>query len=167
MKFFEKKKQKDKTFKQMPKNLKKKLNLNYLDITNLTYPVGKYGLPALACDIDVYPDHIALYNNPKDYHKTDNTAVAFYLFDNVFDGEDGLYNAIYFDNEKRLKEFKKRFEGVKFFISPDYSQLGDIDLIENLNMKLDGIQELQTLHLNREPLGLLNEDEWEIVEPNT
>ena len=133
MKKFEKKKRKNGTCKQIPKNLKKKLNATYLDITNSTYPVGKYGLPALACDIDVYPDHIALYNNPKDYHKTDKTAVAFYLFDNVFDGENGLYNAIYFNNEKRLKEFKKRFEGVKFFISPDYSQLGDIDLIENLH----------------------------------
>ena len=147
MKFFEKKKQKDKIFKQIPKNFKKKLNLNYLDITNLTYPVGKYGLPALVCDINVYPDYIAQYNNPKDYHKTNNTAVAFYLFDDIFDGKDGLYNAIYFNDKKLLNEFKKRFKGVKFFISPDYSQLGDIDLIENLHrLKKSRIVSLWLMH---------------------
>lgn len=30
-----------------------------------------------------------------------------------------------------MKKFKERFKGVKFFISPDYSLLGDIDDIEN------------------------------------
>ena len=30
-----------------------------------------------------------------------------------------------------LTKYKKRFEGVKFFIAPDYSEFGDIDPIEN------------------------------------
>ena len=116
---------------KVPKDFIKKLNLNYLRYTNLTYAVGKHDLPALYCNTDVYPDYIALYSHPGDYHRTLKTAVAFYQFDDTFDGQNGLYNAIYYNNQKQLKAFKERFSGVKFFISPDYSELGDIDDIEN------------------------------------
>ena len=115
----------------VPKDLKRKLNLNYLKYTNLTYAIGEHDLPALYCNTDIYPDYIALYNHPAEYRKTSNTAVAFYLYDDVFDGQNGLHAAIYYDNQKQLAQFKKRFEGVRFFISPDYSLLGDIDDIEN------------------------------------
>lgn len=115
----------------VPKDLKRKLNLNYLKYTNLTFAAGKHDLPSLYCNTDVYPDYIALYNHPADYRKTINTAVAFYLYDDVFDGQNGLHAAIYYDNKKQLEQYKKRFDGVRFFISPDYSLLGDIDDIEN------------------------------------
>lgn len=113
------------------KNLPKLLNLNYLKLTNKTYYSGKYDLPELRCSTEVFPDFIAVYSHPADYHKTPDTAVAFYQYDSSFDGINGLYNAIYHDDKKLLQFFKKRFTGVKFFISPDYSQFGDIDLIEN------------------------------------
>ncbi len=116
---------------RVPKDLKKLLNLQYLRFTNKTYSVGRHDLPELRCDTEVLPDYIALYNHPADYNKTPNTAVAFYLYDDTFDGIDGLYNAIYYKDEKLLKYFKERFKGVKFFIAPDYSQLGDLDDIEN------------------------------------
>ena len=74
---------------------------------------------------------VAGFSPTADYNKTPNTAVAFYLYDDTFDGIDGLYNAIYYKDEKLLKKFKERFKGVKFFIAPDYSQLGDLDDIEN------------------------------------
>jgi len=45
---------------------------------------------------------------------------------------DGLYNAIYYNDKKRLDYYRKRFEGIKFFISPDYSVCGDIDKAENI-----------------------------------
>ena len=79
---------------KVPKDFIKKLNLNYLRYTNLTYAVGKHDLPALYCNTDVYPDYIALYSHPGDYHRTLKTAVAFYQFDDTFDGQNGLYNAI-------------------------------------------------------------------------
>ena len=116
---------------KVPKDLKKLLNLQYLRLTNKTYAVGRHDLPELKCDPKVLPDFIALYNHPADYHKTPNTAVAFYLYDNTFDGINGLYNAIYYHDEKLLAFYKERFKGVKFFVTPDYSQLGDIDDIEN------------------------------------
>ncbi len=114
-----------------PKDLRKLLNLSYLRYTNKTHAAGIHDLPALSCNTSVLPDYIALYNHPADYHHTPLTAVAFYLYDNEFDGKDGLYNAIYYDDAKRLQFFKRRFEGVKFFISPDTSQFGDVDDIEN------------------------------------
>lgn len=49
----------------------------------------------------------------------------------AFDGQNGLWAAIYYGNEKQLQRFKERFAGVRFFISPDYSQLGDVSDIEN------------------------------------
>ena len=116
---------------KVPKDLKKLLNLQYLRLTNKTYSVGRHDLPELRCDTKVIPDYIALYNHPADYHKTPNTAVAFYLYDNSFDGIHGLYNAIYHNDVKLLRQYKERFRGVKFFIIPDYSQLGDLDDIEN------------------------------------
>lgn len=131
MKKYKTKRLPDGTSQKVPRDFIKLLNLYYLRYTNLTYAVGKHDLPELYCNTDVYPDYIALYSQRCDYHKTPNTAVAFYQYDDTFDGQDGLYNAIYYNNEKQLTQFKERFEGVRFFISPDYSQLGDLDDIEN------------------------------------
>ena len=119
------------TSQKVPKDLTRRLNLYYLRYTNQTYAVGKHDLPALYCNTKVYPDYIALYSQRCDYHKTPNTAVAFYQYDDTFDGQNGLFNAIYYNNAKQLARFKERFKGVRFFISPDYSELGDIDDIEN------------------------------------
>ena len=79
---------------KVPKDLTKKLNLNYLGLTNKTYAVGEYDLPEVICNTSVYPDYIAGYSNPGNYHKTLNTAVAYYQFDDTFDGIHGLYNDI-------------------------------------------------------------------------
>ncbi len=113
-------------------DLKKLLNLKYLDLTNRTHYVGCFDLPSVYCSTDVFPDYIALYGDPKDYKKTALTAVGFFEFDHSFDGQHGLCNAIYYNNEADLAKFKERFSGVKFFIGPDCSLLGDIDQIENI-----------------------------------
>lgn len=113
------------------RDLKRLLNLNYLTYTNKTRAAGIHDLPALSCNTSVLPDYIALSNHPGDFHHTPLTAVAFYLYDSDFDGKDGLYNSIYYGDEKRQRYFRDRFAGVRFFISPDMSQLGDIDDIEN------------------------------------
>lgn len=113
-------------------DLKKLLNLNYLSLTNKTYLAGEYDLPVLYCNTDIYPDYLALYNQPGTYHKTSNTGVCFYIYDNAFDGIFGLYNAIYYNDKNLLRYYKDRFRDVKFFISPDYSQFGDLNKIENL-----------------------------------
>lgn len=115
------------------KDLHPLLNLNYLKLTNKTYSIGEYSFPALYCNTDILPDYIALYTQPSDYHRTPNTCVCFYVYDDAFDGMFGLYNAIYYDNKELLNYYKERFKDVRFFISPDYSQFGDLHKIENIH----------------------------------
>ena len=119
--------------KKMSNQLKKRrLLLNYLDYTNKTSKSGKMELPSVQCNTEIVPDYIALYSQVSDYHHTARTAVAFFQFDNVFDGQYGLYNAIYYNNRKDLRMFKKRFKGIRIAIAPDCSECGDVDLLENL-----------------------------------
>lgn len=114
------------------KNLIKLLNLNFTKYTNQTYLVGKYDLPYVTCSDVVNPDYLALYSETNNYFKTKNTCICFYLYDNIFDGIKGIYNAIYYDDEKLLAKYKERFKGVKYAIAPDYSQCGDIPRYENI-----------------------------------
>lgn len=112
-------------------DIRKKLNLNYLHWTNKTYSSGDDDLPALYCNTTIYPDFLALSGEPGLYTKTPKTGICFYEYDDEMDGINGLYEAIYHNDKKLLKEFKKRFKGIPFFITPDYSECGDIHLIEN------------------------------------
>lgn len=116
--------------KKIPK-LAQKLNLNYLKYTNKTVSCGKEDLPELHCDPDEYPDFLALYSETGLYSKTKNTAVCFYKYDEDFAGFYGLHNAIYYNVKGLIETYKLRFDGVKIFISPDYSELGDIHIFEN------------------------------------
>ncbi|MCM1523225.1 MAG: DUF4417 domain-containing protein [Ruminococcus sp.] len=113
------------------KNLMKLLDLSYLNVTNRTVSCGELDLPAVYCNVNTFPDYLALYGQPEEYHKTPDTAVCFYQYDNVFDGKNGLFWAIYFDDRSRMNYFKKRYAGVRYFIMPDNSVLGDIHVIEN------------------------------------
>jgi len=124
--------QRDEGGKRQLKDIRKLLNLNYLSLLNKTYCTGEFDLPVLYCNPDVLPDYLALYTQPGDYHKTPLTGVCFYLYDSSFDGPNGLFNAIYYSDKKRLQFYKERFTGIKFFISPDYSQFGDLHKMENL-----------------------------------
>lgn len=77
-------------------------------------------------------DYLALFSEVKDYHKTDKTCVCFYQYDNIFDGICGLFNAVYYNDVSLLKFYKERFNGIKYFIAPDYSQVGDAPAVECL-----------------------------------
>ena len=113
-------------------DLKKLLNLNFVDLSNQTYPCGKYDLPFVRCPSNINIDYLALYSEVKNYHKTDNTCVCFYQYDLKFDTIKGIFNAIYYNDEKLLAKYKERFKGVKYAIAPDYSQIGDINRVENI-----------------------------------
>ena len=113
-------------------NLKKLLNLNIVDFINQTYSCGKYDLPYVRCPSNITIDYLALYSEIQNYHKTENTCVCFYQYDLKFDTIKGIFNAIYYNDEKLIAKYKERFKGVKYAIAPDYSQLGDINRIENL-----------------------------------
>lgn len=124
--------QNDGSFKRVPKDMHHLLNYNILKLLNRTHRCGPFDMPELHCNTKVFPDYLALYKQKSLYKKSPLTAICFYSYDNEFDGRNGLFWAIYFNDKKRLAYFKKRFKGVKFFISPDYSIFGDIHKMENL-----------------------------------
>ena len=117
----------------MAKELKSLLNLNYLDLTNKTHKVGKYDLPSVKCPAIYDIDYIALYKELRNYQKTPKTVISFYQFDKEFDGINGLSNAIWYNDKRRLEFFKRRFSSCRYFIAPDYSQCGDIENAENIH----------------------------------
>lgn len=123
---------KDGSIKRCRKDMRRLLNLNYSALTNKTLPVGEFDFPALYCSTDITPDYLALYNQPGSYHRTALTGVCFYAYDNTFDGIHGLFNAIYYHDNELLSFYRERFRDVRFIISPDYSQFGDFQRIENL-----------------------------------
>ena len=68
-------------------DLRKLLLLKYQNLTNKSQYSGKYDIPSLYCNTDIFPDYIALYSEVSYYHKTDLTAVGFFEFDERFDGQ--------------------------------------------------------------------------------
>ena len=113
------------------KDMRAMFNLNILNLLEKAQKTDS-DMPVLLCDTKVYPDFLALYNQPRTYHETKSTAVCFYSYDSSFDGINGLFNAIYYNNNRLLSYYKERFHGVKYFISPDYSVFGDFPEPENL-----------------------------------
>lgn len=113
-------------------DLKEKLNLNYLNLINKTQCNGYFDLPCVLSPFKVNIDYLALYSDKFEYDKTNNTCVCFYEYDKVFDNINGLFNAIYYQNESLLNKYKERFKNVKIFISPDYSMIGDCPNICNI-----------------------------------
>lgn len=43
-----------------------------------------------------------------------------------------MWNAIYYNDSKLIEQYRERFKNVKYFISPDYSQIGDAPFWLNL-----------------------------------
>lgn len=97
-------------------------------ILNNAQVCGKYDLPLVGYFGDEYPDFIALYTNRQDYHKTNNTAVAFFQYDEQFDGLHSLWSAICLKDDRLLNRFKERFNKVQYVVCPDYSITGDMPL---------------------------------------
>lgn len=113
------------------KNLKKLLNLGFLDYTNLTSKCGELDMPYIRCKEIPYIDYLATYSQPSTYFYSQNTCVTFFEYDKFFDGLYGLWNAIYYDVKELQDFYIERFQGVKYFIAPDYSKCGDVSEIEN------------------------------------
>lgn len=107
------------------------MNLHLLDVTEHSHYSIDWDFPCVFCPPIPNIDYLCLYGEVRNYNRTKNTAVCFYQYDKVFDGIKGLYNAIYYHNEKLLNRYKDRFKNVKYVIEPDYSQCGDLPFAEN------------------------------------
>lgn len=112
-------------------NLKKLLNLGILEYTNITTKYGKYDMPYVCCKTLPTIDYLATYSQPCTYHHSPNTAVTFFEYDIFFDGLYGLWNAIYYGVQELQEFYIERFQGVRYFIAPDFSKCGDVSEAEN------------------------------------
>ena len=113
------------------KNLKKLLNLGILNYTNLTTKVGELDMPYVCCGMIPQIDYLAHFSQPSTCFQTPNTAVSFFEYDVIFDGLYGLWNGIYYGVAEIQDYYKERFQGVRYFIAPDYSKCGDVSEAEN------------------------------------
>lgn len=113
------------------KKLKKLLNLNLLDYTNLTPKYGDLDMPYIRCRKIPEIDYMASYSQPSTYFHSNGTCVTFFEYDIFFDGLYGLWNAIYYGVKELQDFYLERFHNVRYFISPDYSKCGDVSEVEN------------------------------------
>lgn len=114
------------------KNYEKKLILNYTSLTRLARKEPLENFPIIVNKYypELIPQYLVLYSE-KEFYDMDNSAVCFYLYDEKFNGQHGLWNSIYYDNQEDLTAFYERFKNVKIFIEPDISQVDSIEIIEN------------------------------------
>ena len=91
------------------RNLRGKLNLSYLEVAEKTYSAGPLDVPVLWCPHSkaLEINYIALYDDLSEYEKTDRTAIAFFQYDSVWNGQNGLFAAIYYNNKERLVYYKR------------------------------------------------------------
>ncbi|MCQ2405763.1 MAG: DUF4417 domain-containing protein [Oscillospiraceae bacterium] len=113
------------------KNLRKLLNLGILDYTNLTPKYGDLDMPYIRCKKVPDIDYLATYSQPSTYFHSNGTCVTFFEYDVFFDGLYGLWNGIYYGVKEIQEYYLERFQGVKYFIAPDYSKCGDVSEAEN------------------------------------
>lgn len=114
------------------KDMIKKLNLNYTTLTSRTIkePVENFPLITNKFFPELMPEYLVLYSE-KSLYGMEKSAVCFYLFDDEFNGQHGLWCSIYYNNKKDLNYYYERFANVKIFIEPDISQVDCIEIIEN------------------------------------
>jgi len=113
------------------KNLRKLLNLGILDYTNLTPKYGDLDMPYIRCKKVPDIDYMATYSQPSTYYYSRGTCVTFFEYDVFFDGLYGLWNGIYYGVKEIQEYYLERFQGVKYFVAPDYSKCGDLSEAEN------------------------------------
>ena len=97
-------------------------------VEGATY-AGKYDMPVVKTNIDKLPDYLESYQKAgRNKVILPGTALHFYAFDYIFDGEHGVWNSLI-----RGIEFKRGFnlnklEGYDYIIVPDLSLYGDMPI---------------------------------------
>lgn len=109
-----------------------KLNLNYTILSSKARkePIENFPIITNKFYPEIMPDYLVLYSE-KNLYTLKKSALCFYLYDNEFNGQHGLWNSIYYNNEEDLNRYYYRFKDVKIFIEPDISQVNCIEAIEN------------------------------------
>lgn len=112
----------------------KERNINYLKIISLVPTNNKYQyceIPPVKAPIKI--DRFVNYDETRNYFDYPDNCLCFYKNDNIIDGKKGLYNAIYHNDKDLLKKYYDRFRGIKKCISPDYSFIGNMPWVRNVD----------------------------------
>lgn len=113
-------------------NINKKLILNYTKLTRLVKkePIENFPIITNKYYLELIPKYLVLYSEKKLYEK-ESSALCFYNYDDKFNGQNGLWNSIYYNNINDLNKYIARFKNIKIVIEPDNSQVDCIEVIEN------------------------------------
>lgn len=101
------------------------LNLGILNVLD-SIPCSEEGIPQIGLHHIPYIDYCALYSDLCEYDKTDSTCLTFYEYDNVFDGRNGLWNSLVYDDKRALNAFKNRFKDLRYIAGPDFTVAADL-----------------------------------------
>lgn len=114
------------------KDYEKKLILNYTKLTRLARKEPIENFPIITNEYfpELIPKYLVLYSE-KEKYDIKNSALCFYLYDDKFNGQHGLWNSIYYNNQEDLNYFYERFKNIKIIIEPDVSQIDCVEIIEN------------------------------------
>ena len=99
-------------------------------VENAQFTLGKYDMPIVRSNVDELPSALFSYQRAGSNQKeiASGTALHFYVYDYLFDGEYGVWNSLI-----RGVEFKRGFnlnklERFDYIITPDYSLNGDMPI---------------------------------------
>lgn len=90
-------------------------------LTNRSTYSKEYEFPEVYAFVDEKIDYLCLPGEKSKLESGNNNCLCFYVDDNRFDTIDGLYNAIIYRDNKKLKKYKEKYKDIKYVISPDYS----------------------------------------------
>ena len=92
---------------------------------------GKYDMPVVKSNVDKIPEHLESYQiaGRKEKKILSGTALHFYIYDYIFDGEQGVWNSLVRGVEFKRGFNLKKLEGNDYIIVPDLSLYGDMPLV--------------------------------------
>jgi len=129
-------------------NYEKKFILNYTNLTRFARKEPTENFPIITNKYypELIPKYLVLYSE-KQFYNLDNSALCFYLFDDKFNGQHGLWNSIYYNNQEDLNTYYDRFKNVKIVIEPDISQVDCAEIIENkYRLFMNRVMDLWFIH---------------------
>lgn len=99
-------------------------------VKDAKFTQGKYEMPVVRSNIDKLPTSLFSYQKlgKKKVEVQPGTALHFYVFDYLFDGEKGIWNSLIRGVEFKTGFNLNKLEGFDYIIVPDYSLYVDMPI---------------------------------------
>lgn len=99
-------------------------------VENARFSKGKYDMPVVRSNIDELPTSLFSYQKvgKKKLELPSKTALHFYVYDYIFDGEYGVWNALIRGTEFVRGFNLEKLEGFDYIIVPDFSLYMDMPI---------------------------------------